>query len=275
MDLATIWARAFHAGVGCCEACRCPSRNGSTGDALSSCFSAPQGGEELALIAGSWRAYCLELLTRCSRAAGSRSTATAERATACAEAWATAAQPSPLAAAWADRAAAAVALHTGDPTRAAEWALASAAAAEEVGAPIESGSSRTLAGRALAQAGQRDRATAELKRAVAELDQCGAFRYRNEAERELRKLGHSIHRRTRPGKTDGVGVGSLTQRKLEIARLVVDRKTNSEIAAALFHSPKTIETHLRNIFRKLNVFSRAGVARAVERAEHPESATTP
>jgi DNA-binding CsgD family transcriptional regulator len=101
------------------------------------------------------------------------------------------------------------------------------------------------------------------------------LRYRNEAERELRKLGHSIHRRTRPGKTDGVGLGSLTERELQISRLVVDRKTNSEIAAALFLSPKTIETHLRNVFRKLYVFSRAEVARAVERAERSKSTTTP
>ena len=59
------------------------------------------GGEELALIGGSWRAYCLELLTRCWLALDRD--AEAERAAACAEAWATAAQL-PLAAAWADRA---------------------------------------------------------------------------------------------------------------------------------------------------------------------------
>ena len=53
---------------------------------------------------------------------------------------------------------------------------------------------------------------------------------------------------------------------------MVDRKTNAEIAAALFLSPKTVETHMRNIFRKLNVFSRADVARAVERAEGKERA---
>ena len=222
------------------------------------------GGEELTLIPGGWRAYCLELLTRCWLALDRRTEA--ERAAACAAARA-ADVPLPLVAAWADRAAAAVALHAGDPALAAERALASAATADEAGAPIEAALSRTLAGRALAQAGHGDRATGELRRAVAELNECGALRYRNEAERELRKLGHSIHRRTRPGKTNGVGVASLTERELEIARLVVDRKTNSEIAAALFLSPKTIETHMRNIFRKLNVLSRVEVARAVERAE--------
>jgi DNA-binding CsgD family transcriptional regulator len=36
-----------------------------------------------------------------------------------------------------------------------------------------------------------------------------------------------------------------------VARLVVDRKTNSQIAAELFLSKKTVETHLRNIFGKL------------------------
>jgi DNA-binding NarL/FixJ family response regulator len=63
---------------------------------------------------------------------------------------------------------------------------------------------------------------------------------------------------------------SLTGRELQVARLVVDRKTNPEIAAELFLSQKTVETHLRNIFRKMNVASRVALAHAVERADHTD-----
>jgi DNA-binding NarL/FixJ family response regulator len=96
----------------------------------------------------------------------------------------------------------------------------------------------------------------------------GAVRYRDEAERELRQLGQRVHRRSRPASTpDGEGVESLTQRELEIARLVVDRQTNRQIAEGLFLSPKTVETHIRNIFAKLGADSRVEVARIVERAD--------
>ena len=171
------------------------------------------------------------------------------------------------ASAWADRAAAAVALDTGDADRAAElragvgrdrqtrWALRSRRRCHA-----------TLAGRALGQLGQTDRAVAELEQAVAALDACGAQRYRHEAERELRKLGRSVHRRTTRGKADD-GLASLTERELELARLVVDRKTNPQIAAELFLSQKTVETHLRNIFRKVGVSNRVELARTVEQAE--------
>ena len=230
------------------------------------------GGEELTFIPGGWRAYGLELLTRCWLALDRPREA--RRAAGRAETGANAAQL-PLAAAWANRAAAAVALHSADTATAIDRALASADAAEGVGAPIEGGLSRTLAGRALAQAGQNDRAVAELQRAAAALDACGALRYRDAAECELRKLGHRTYRRTRPGKTDGIGIDSLTARELQVARLVVDRMTNPEIAAELFLSPKTVEAHLRNIFRKVNVSSRVEVARAVERADHAAHATSP
>ena len=225
------------------------------------------GGDELLLIPGVWRTRSLELLTRCWLALGRREEA--ERAAARAEATA-ATLKLRVAHSMADRAAAALALEAGDPGLAANRALASASAADKVGMPVEAAVSRTLAGRALAQAAQPERAIAELQRAAAELHACGALRYRAAAERELRRLGQHIHRRTQPGKTDGSGVESLTSRELQIARLVVDRKTNPEIAEALFLSPKTVETHLRNIFRKLDVSSRVEVARAVEQSDRTE-----
>jgi DNA-binding NarL/FixJ family response regulator len=107
----------------------------------------------------------------------------------------------------------------------------------------------------------------ELQRAAHDFEERGALRYRDEAERELRKLGYRIHRRTRPGRADGPGLESLTERELQLARLVADRKTNAEIAAELFLSQKTVETHLRNIFRKVGVSSRVELARTVERAD--------
>jgi DNA-binding NarL/FixJ family response regulator len=223
------------------------------------------GGQELSRIPGSWRVYCLELLTRCWLALDRP--LEAGRAAGLAEVTA-AAMRLPLATAWADRAVAAVALQSGDALRAAESALVSADAAEDVGAPIEAALSRALAGRALAEAGQAAQAVVELQRAAGAFDACGALRYREAAERELGKLGHRPHRRTRPGKNDGTGIDLLTERELQVARLVVDRKTNPQIAAELFLSQKTVETHLRHIFHKIDVASRVELARAVERADN-------
>jgi DNA-binding NarL/FixJ family response regulator len=52
---------------------------------------------------------------------------------------------------------------------------------------------------------------------------------------------------------------------------VTDRKTNQQIADELFLTVKTIETHLRNIFRKLDVSSRVEVARLLEPERREES----
>ena len=229
------------------------------------------GGEELRLIPGTWRAWSLELLTRCLLGAGRREEAerSVEAAAACADAVAL-----PMAAAMAGRAAAALALDAGDPASAAERALAAAVALEEIGDVFDAAGSRLLAGRALAQAGEQERAAAELERAAAAFDSFGSERHRAEAERELRKLGRRVHRRTRAGETGAIGVASLTARELEVARLVVDRRTNPEIATALFLSPKTIETHIRNMFHKLGVTSRVELARAVEQGDRIEHAAT-
>jgi hypothetical protein len=106
-------------------------------------------------------------------------------------------------------------------------ALSSAELADAVRAPIEADLARIVAGRALAHLGERDRAVALLEHAAAELDRCGARRYRDEAQQELRRLGQRIHRRTRPGDPNQTGIGTLTARELEIAHLIVDRKTNA------------------------------------------------
>jgi DNA-binding NarL/FixJ family response regulator len=114
-------------------------------------------------------------------------------------------------------------------------------------------------------AGSHDRAGLELELAAAAFESFGALRYRDQAEHELRKLGYHIHHRTRPGETGGFGMESLTERELQVARLVVDRNTNREIGTELFISQKTVETHLRNIFSKMNVSSRVELARVLER----------
>ena len=135
------------------------SRRGNR-NVRSSCFLTPPEAEELVLISGGPRVHSLELLTRCWLALDRQDEA--ERAAVSAQARASALQ-FPMAVAWANRAAAAVDLQAGDPTGAADRALAAAAAAAESGAPIEAALSRTLAGRALAQAGERDRAVSELQ----------------------------------------------------------------------------------------------------------------
>ncbi|HEY6696377.1 MAG TPA: LuxR C-terminal-related transcriptional regulator [Solirubrobacteraceae bacterium] len=81
------------------------------------------------------------------------------------------------------------------------------------------------------------------------------------------RLGHRRHRRTRSGAAGAGDVSSLAERELEVACLIVDRRTNAQIAAELFLSTKTVETHVRNLFHKLGVSSRVEVARAVERAD--------
>ena len=165
-------------------------------------------------------------------------------------------------------------LHAGSAARAAERALEAAAGLEQIGDAYHASRARMLAGRALARAGDADAAGAELEGAARAFESFGAERYLAEADQELRKLGRGRHRRSAAGTADS-GQAALTERELQLARLVVDRKTNPQIAAELFLSPKTVETHLRNIFRKIGVANRVELARTVERAERVGSSTAP
>ena len=60
------------------------------------------------------------------------------------------------------------------------------------------------------------------------------------------------------------GLGSLTPQELQGALIVARGSTNREAAAALFLSPKTVEFHLGNTYRKLGVRLRAELVRRVE-----------
>ncbi len=169
----------------------------------------------------------------------------------------------PLAEAWVLHARAAVVLEAGDAEAAATLALEGAERAESVDVPLAAARCRTLAGMALAAAGRRDEGVAELTRAESELSQLGAARYRDEAARELRRLGERVSARQR--RASGEGLDALSGREREIAELVAEGRTNREIGAELFLSEKTVEGHLTRIFAKLGVTSRAEVAQAVGR----------
>ena len=57
----------------------------------------------------------------------------------------------------------------------------------------------------------------------------------------------------------------LTPHELQVARLVVGGASNRDLAAKLFISPRTVESHLTSIFRKLGVRNRQELAaRAIE-----------
>ena len=220
------------------------------------------GGPDLPLIVPAARCAYYELLVRSELALGHIEAA---------KEWAQRAEAAacglclPVATSRAQQARAAVLLACGQAGPAAQLALNAAETAEAGGARIEAARCRTLAGRALAQASDRKAALAQLERAEADLAACGAQHYRDQAARELHRLGRQVRR---PRHRARVGdVESLTERELEIAQLVVSGKTNRAMATALYISEKTVETHLSHIFAKLGVSSRAMVASIIAQSD--------
>jgi LuxR family maltose regulon positive regulatory protein len=69
---------------------------------------------------------------------------------------------------------------------------------------------------------------------------------------------------TRGGPAEATPFAGLTNRELEVLRMLQERLSNKEIAARLFVSTETVKTHARNLYRKLQVHGRrqvVGIAR--------------
>src|SRR5439155_3706038 len=101
---------------------------------------------------------------------------------------------------------------------------------------------------------KRVRAREELRAAVEIFDRLGADPWSELARAELEAPGETARRR------DASTADALTPQELQIAQLLAGGRTTREAAAALFLSPKTVEYHLRHVYRKLDVGSRAELA---------------
>jgi DNA-binding CsgD family transcriptional regulator len=114
----------------------------------------------------------------------------------------------------------------------------------DIGSPYEASRARVLVARALRELGDEDSATAELAVAGHGFADVGAAPGVQQVDKLLG--------RARPG--------GLTEREIEVLRLVAAGRSNPDIAHSLVLSPKTVERHLSNIFTKLDVPSRTAAA---------------
>jgi DNA-binding CsgD family transcriptional regulator len=116
---------------------------------------------------------------------------------------------------------------------------------------------------------RRKRSREELRAALEIFDRLGAAPWADLTATELAATGETARRR------DTSTLDTLTAQELQIGLLLADGKTTRETAAALFLSPKTIEYHLRHIYRKLDVRSRAELADALASRKPTEAQLTP
>ncbi|OXM50472.1 AAA family ATPase [Amycolatopsis alba] len=107
-----------------------------------------------------------------------------------------------------------------------------------------------LYGEWLRREGRRRDAREHLRIAHELLSGMGMEAFARRAADELRATGEVARGRS------GSGGDELTLQEVHIARLVATGATSKEVAARLFLSPRTVDAHLRNIFRKLGITSR-------------------
>ena len=112
-------------------------------------------------------------------------------------------------------------------------------------------------GAALRRARERSAAREPLARGLELARRCGATPLAERAREELLATG------ARPRRMALSGVDSLTPSQLRVARLVAGGATNREVAQALFVTPRTVDAHLRAIFRKLDIASRSELPAAL------------
>jgi DNA-binding CsgD family transcriptional regulator len=112
-------------------------------------------------------------------------------------------------------------------------------------------------GAATRRAGRRADARKPLREALELAGACGADAVAVRAHDELVAAG------ARPRRDPTESRRNLTASELRVARMAAEGMTNREIAQALFLTENTIETHLRSVFRKLDIRSRSQLARAL------------
>ncbi|GAA2419340.1 LuxR family transcriptional regulator [Nonomuraea africana] len=116
---------------------------------------------------------------------------------------------------------------------------------------------RLLYGEWLRRAGRRTDARDELRAAHHAFAAMGAEAFARRAGRELQATGETVQSRTNGPRDE------LTPQETQVARLAVAGRTNAEIGAALFLSPRTVEWHLRKVFTKLRIATRRELAAAL------------
>jgi len=131
-------------------------------------------------------------------------------------------------------------------------------------AQIELSMALTELGAALRRRGAAAKARDPLAEAVEIARACGAAALEERARAELVAAG------ARPRRRALSGAEALTPSELRVAVLVAEGRTNREVAQALFLSEKTVEGHLRGVFRKLEIGSRTEVADHLGGEPEPE-----
>jgi DNA-binding CsgD family transcriptional regulator len=116
--------------------------------------------------------------------------------------------------------------------------------------PFERACTALCFGERLRRSRQRIEARDHLRAALEAFSRLGARPWADRSRAELRATGETAHRR------DAATGNQLTTHELQVALLVAEGATNREAAAALFVNPKTIDSHLRSVYRKLNIRSR-------------------